>query len=410
MAGEGSHAEAQPPPAGAFPSPPGGRDAARILSRYGADRSSGSGTAAAVERFFSVFQRRFNPLFGKGGYRTLIEHALLSAMRGHPVLEKWPVLREGEPRFGGLGDLVTHEDPEEVWEGAVALTEHFLELIESLARRGEMDGLAEAETWGELGLGDDDEAGPSRGEKKKSGTRSRRRWRVLVMDRDLATCQAIAQALDEAPDFQVVSYGVTAEEVRVKVGADNVDFVLASGHLPVGELLGVCRWLRRGRAGKVPRVVISGLPDDYGLILRFLEAGAAAVTLAEFSVEGLRMNIRLLARGEAILPLKLQHLMSLRLSELAELARDRGLDPEALSGLTGREREVLELLGEGLTNRQIARRLYLSEGTVKGHVHEILRKLKVRGRDEAVRVLRLERTVLRGPPAPSEAYPAGPKR
>lgn len=211
------------------------------------------------------------------------------------------------------------------------------------------------------------------------------------MDRDMTTCQAIAHALDQARDFTVVDYCLSSEEVVEKIEAEGIDFVVASGHLPAEEILEVCRWLRREHTGQPPHVVITGLPEDDALILRFLEAGAAAVTLEEFSVEGLRLNIRLLARGEAIFPLRLQHLLSLRLSELAELVRDRGLNPDTLANLTAREEEVLELLEEGLTNRQIARRLYVSEGTVKSHVHQILRKLKVRDREEAVRVLRLER-------------------
>jgi len=373
-----------------FGGSPASANAARILRRYGADRSSGSRTGRAVERFFSAFQRRFNPLFGRSGYRALIEHAHLASMRDHPLLERWTVRREGTPCFDGLGDPGDHGDSEAVWEGAVSLTGNFLGLIDRLARKGEMDGLEKAGTWTEPGPGRNG-SGELPGPKKKGGARSRVPWRVLVMDRDLTTCQAIAQSLDDAPDFQVVDFGLTADEVKAKVEADDVDFVVASGHLPVGEVIRLCRWIRKEPAGKAPRVVISGLPEDYGLILRFLEAGAATVTLGEFSVQGLRMNLRLLARGEAILPLRLQHIISIRLSELAELVRDRGLDPETLSSLSSREMEVLELLEEGLTNRQTARRLFISEGTVKSHVHQILKKLRVRDREEAVLVLRLER-------------------
>jgi DNA-binding NarL/FixJ family response regulator len=100
--------------------------------------------------------------------------------------------------------------------------------------------------------------------------------------------------------------------------------------------------------------------------------------------------LRLSARGESVFPLRLQHLMSLRLSELAELLQDRGLDQDIVSALTSREGEVLLLLDEGLTNRQIAKKLFISEGTVKSHVHQILKKLKVRDRNEAVRLLHLQ--------------------
>lgn len=365
------------------------RDAVRILARYGAHRGSGTRTGSAVERFFSAFQSRFHQLFGKGGYRSLVEHAHLRAMAGHPLLEGWPAPDGEDSYFAGLPERVLEADAERVWHGAVAMTEHFLELLEGLARRGEMDGLLEAETWGAASVREAVEPAAPRGGGRGEGMRGHRAWRVLIVDRDLATCQAIARSLEEAPDFHVVDFAMAADEARARAETEGPDFVLVSGHLPVKEVLRLCGALQEAPPGKAPRVVISGLPEDCGLILRFLEAGASAVTLEEFSVEGLRLGLRLLARGEAVLPLKLQHLMTRRLSELAGLVRRSGLDLEALSDLSPRESEVLELVGKGLTNRQIARRLFISEGTVKGHVHQILRKLKVRGREEATRILHL---------------------
>jgi len=211
------------------------------------------------------------------------------------------------------------------------------------------------------------------------------------MDRDQMTCEALAQALGQARDFNVIEFGTTAAEVQEKVRVEDIDFVVASAHLPSDEVLEVCRWLRREFTGEFPHVVVTGLPADEAVMLRFLEAGAVAFTMEEFSVEGLRLVLRLTGRGESVFPLRLQHLMSLRLSELAELVRDRGLNPDTLSTLTSREGEVLLRLEEGLTNRQIAKRLFISEGTVKSHVHQILKKLKVRDRNEAVRLLRLQR-------------------
>jgi DNA-binding NarL/FixJ family response regulator len=228
--------------------------------------------------------------------------------------------------------------------------------------------------------------------------RSLQPWRILVMDRDRLTCEAMAKSLGEASDFDVIDFGTTALEVQEKVRIEDIDFVVASAHLPSEEVLEVCRWLRGEFTGKFPHVVVTGLPDDAAIILRFLEAGAVAFTMEEFSVEGLRLALRLAARGESVFPLRLQHLISLRLSELAELVRDRGLDPDTLSSLTSREGEVLLLLEEGLTNRQVAKRLYISEGTVKSHVHQILKKLKVRDRNEAVRLLRLQQA------APESSY------
>ena len=383
-------------------------DGARLLERYGADPSSATASAAAVERLFVKLQQRFNPLIGRDGYRALLQEAHRAAVKTHPVLERYPVASEGNPFFGRLASRIGDEKPEELWTGLTALTGEFMRLAGGMGRgpeakrkrqwellerpRREKSGKSKARTTATV---------PSHAEVAREAAsedthgRENRRvsspWRILVMDRDRSTCEAIAHSLGRVRDFQVVERGLTAVEVRKKVKSDSVDFVVASAHLPTEEVIEVCRWLRKEHTGGSPRMVVTGLPNDPSVMLRFLEAGAAAFTLEEFSVQGLRLTLRLLARGESVFPLRLQHLLALRTSELAELVRDRGLNPDSLSSLTPREGGVLLLLEEGLTNRQIAKKLYISEGTVKSHVHQILRKLKVRDRKEAVRVLRLQR-------------------
>jgi RNA polymerase sigma factor (sigma-70 family) len=216
-------------------------------------------------------------------------------------------------------------------------------------------------------------------------------WDVLVMDRDRSTCEAVGATIAEADDFNILGFALTAGEAKELMGDRHFDFVVASSHLPTSELLDVSRWLRERGPGDSPRLLVTGLPEDEATILRYLENGASGFTLGDFTVEGLRLAMRLIARGEAVVSMRLTYLLIARVSELAELVRDRGLDPAAVRELTPREREVLTLLDEELTNKQIARRLYVSEGTVKSHVHQILRKLKVRGREDAVRVYRLQK-------------------
>ncbi len=215
--------------------------------------------------------------------------------------------------------------------------------------------------------------------------------RILVLDRDRSTCQALGRAIAEAEDFRVVGMTASVEEARKKVATDGIDFVVASSHLPTSEVLEAARWLKEGDLEHHPHLLVTGLPDDEATILNYLEKGASGFTLGEFSIEGLRLAMRLIARGEALVSMRLTYLLIARVAELAEVARDRGLDPANLKELTPRESDVLELLNEELTNKEIAKRLYVSEGTVKSHVHQILRKLKVRGREEAVRVYRIHR-------------------
>lgn len=216
-------------------------------------------------------------------------------------------------------------------------------------------------------------------------------WTILVMDRDRTTCEAVGKAVASARDFTVVGYALTAREAKEIVGDKDLDFVVASHHLPSREVLEISRWLRERGPDQSPFLVVTGLPEDEATILRYLENGASGFALGEFTVEGLRLSMRLLSRGEAVISMRLAHLLIMRVAELAELVRDRGLDPAAVKELTPREHEVLTLLDEEITNKQIARRLYVSEGTVKSHVHQILRKLRVKGREDAVRVYRLQK-------------------
>ena len=216
-------------------------------------------------------------------------------------------------------------------------------------------------------------------------------WDLLIMDRDRATCEAVGATIADAEDFNVLGYAISAQDAKELIGDRDFDFVVASSHLPTSEILEISRWLRERGPRERPLLLVTGLPEDEATILRYLENGASGFTLGEFTVEGLRLAMRLLARGEAVVSMRLVHLLMVRVAELAELVRDRGLDPAAVGELTNREREVLTLLDEELTNREIAKRLYVSEGTVKSHVHQILRKLKVRGREDAVRVYRLQK-------------------
>ncbi|MFO8174203.1 MAG: response regulator transcription factor [Longimicrobiales bacterium] len=390
----------------------GEREASRILRIYGGDPSCSASTGAALERFFSKLGKRFGPLVGRDGYRALLQEAHRGTVKKHPVLERYPVAREGNPFFGGLHAGLESEEPGEVWAALTGLVDEFLSRAGALGRSEELalrtgktgrdptrgihqdvliPGPSLDRRLPEEMLPDDSGELPLLEAHAREEPRLSRPWRILIMDRDRVTCEALAGALGGARDFDVVEWGLSAKEVKQKVGAEDIDFVVVSAHLPPAEVLEVCRWFRQEFPEKAPYIVVTGLPPDPATALRFLEAGSSAFTMEDFSVQGLRLTLRLLARGETVFPLRLQHLISLRLSELAELVRDRGLNPETLSSLTAREGEVLMLLDEGLTNREIAKKLFISEGTVKSHVHQILRKLKVRDRMEAVRVLRLQR-------------------
>lgn len=138
-------------------------------------------------------------------------------------------------------------------------------------------------------------------------------------------------------------------------------------------------------AGSLPgvKLVVLGLPEVEADIVRCLEAGASGYVLKESSLDELTTAIDLAVKGEAACS---PHIARSLFSRLAELAQEqRRCERFAALDLTGREVEILELIAESLSNKQIADRLCLSVYTVKNHVHNILEKLQVHRREEAVK-------------------------
>lgn len=357
---------------------------------------------AAAERVFGQVHARLASLAGDGGFRSLLELAHLRTVGSHPVLEGMhatPDLglslqfgsREGAtPTCAGAPDHKPDAADAALSDAMTALLAEVLGLLRTLARDQDWTVV---DLW--PGLQALEKAGlPPRDPSAMDGdsvANGNKLWHLLVMDRDQATCEALGRTLAEAADFRVVDTATSSGEAKRKMEAGGIDFVVASAHMETPEILAVSRWLRERDPGNRPHLLVTGLPQDEATILKYLENGASGFTLGEFSIEGLRLALRLMARGEALLPMRLVHLLITRVGELAELVRDRGLDPASVIDLTPRERDVLALLEQSLTNKDIARRLYVSEGTVKSHVHQILRKLKVRRREEAVRIFRLHR-------------------
>lgn len=213
--------------------------------------------------------------------------------------------------------------------------------------------------------------------------------RVLVLDRDRATCEALATGLAAAEDMEAVATALSAEEALEVIDREEVDTVVASANLRADAVLDLARTLR-GREER-PCLVVTGIAASDAVLLRYLEAGVDAYLTEELSMSGLLLVLRLLDRGEVLMSPRTSRRLVERLHAMADLLEESGVDLAGLSKLTPREEEVLGLLGDELTNKQIAERLFIGVGTVKTHVHSILDKLEVRDRDEARKVLVLSR-------------------
>jgi DNA-binding NarL/FixJ family response regulator len=198
--------------------------------------------------------------------------------------------------------------------------------------------------------------------------------------------QIFASVLEEEADFEVAGWVPALDRALEFVRSQPVDIVLISAGLPGDDALDLtCRIAKEAPA---TRVVVLGLSEEHqGDTLRYIEAGATGYILKDSSIHDFLEVLRLASRGEARLSTRMAGAMMQRLSSLARMFSTFENKVGDDVRLTSRELEVLNCLGQGLTNQEIASRLVVEVGTVKNHVHRILAKLNVSSRAEAASYL-----------------------
>lgn len=221
----------------------------------------------------------------------------------------------------------------------------------------------------------------------RSSDGSRGSCSVVLYARDTIHCEALAERFADWPHVRVVGYGTTTDRALELVDREAPDVVLGHADGPFEETLRLARGLRAG--GRPVDLILFGVEDDVPTVVQYLEAGAATCVLESDGLDRLDRAIRGVMDGRAELDPRVAYQVARRLAVLSEICDRNGLDVTRLRSLTDREREVLQLLGRRLSNREIANRLYVEVSTVKSHVHSILEKLQVAGRKEAARYLLL---------------------
>jgi DNA-binding NarL/FixJ family response regulator len=209
--------------------------------------------------------------------------------------------------------------------------------------------------------------------------------RLFVVHHTPLIASIMTSVLTDEPDIRVVGHATGVEDTLQLLEENRVDVVLVAARLPHNGALK----LTEAIAGEWPeiKVLVVGVPRSESLILQYVKAGAAGYVLQDVAIDRLLQNIRAAYQDQALISPRIAAALMAHVQELSQVTARDDLDISALRDLTPREREVLALIGEGLTNQEIAAQLFIEVGTVKNHVHNVLKKLDVASRYDAAAFL-----------------------
>ncbi len=197
---------------------------------------------------------------------------------------------------------------------------------------------------------------------------------VFLLDDHEIVRRGVADLLNSAPDITVIGDAGTAAQALARIPALKPQVAVLDARLPDGSGIDVCRDIRS--AMPEVRCLILTSYDDNDAIFAAVMAGAAGYLLKEIRGTSLLDAIRQVAAGKSLLDPSVTERL------LARLRDGVPTDPR-MASLSEREREILALIAEGLTNRQIGERLFLAEKTVKNYVSALLAKLGMERRTQA---------------------------
>jgi two-component system, NarL family, response regulator DevR len=198
------------------------------------------------------------------------------------------------------------------------------------------------------------------------------KYRVFLLDDHEIVRRGLKELLESEGDIEVVGESGLAQEAIRRIPALRPDVAVLDGRLPDGSGIDVCREIR-SRSPEIAALILTSFDDDEALFSAIM-AGAAGYVLKQIRGSDLVDGIRRVAAGESLLDPAVT-------TRVLERLRAPVTDP--LAGLTPQERRILDLITEGMTNRQIGEEMFLAEKTVKNYVSHLLAKLGMERRTEA---------------------------
>ena len=198
--------------------------------------------------------------------------------------------------------------------------------------------------------------------------------RVYLLDDHEIVRRGIKELLESEGDIVVVGESGLAQEAARRIPAIRPDVAILDGRLPDGSGIDVCREIR-SRDSSIAALILTSYDDDEALFSAIM-AGAAGYILKQVHGNDFVETVRRVAAGQSMLD------PAVTAQVLERLRSGPKVDP-SLQQLTQQEQRILELIAEGMTNRQIAATMFLAEKTVKNYVSSLLSKLSLESRTQA---------------------------
>lgn len=203
--------------------------------------------------------------------------------------------------------------------------------------------------------------------------------RLIIIDDHEMVREGLKAMLVTEPDLQIVGDAANGQQALELIEQQRPDIALLDVRLPGMSGIEVCKTVSE-RYPDTAVIILTTFTDE-DLVARCIQAGARGFIVKDIERFDLKRSIRAVARGEAAIDPKAA------VAVLARLRRTPVVDPEpSPEPLSAQQLVILRLIAQGLSSREIATQLYLSENTVKGYVQEMLHRLNVKNRTEAVMV------------------------
>ncbi|MCH8495438.1 MAG: response regulator transcription factor [Balneolales bacterium] len=202
--------------------------------------------------------------------------------------------------------------------------------------------------------------------------------RLLIIEDNRLLRDGLTKVLKNEPDFEVVSALQTDEEMLARIETDEIDIVLLDLGLQSYDSLDVVKLIKKNDSNVA--VVLMGLFATHSEVLDFVECGVKGFILKDATVNDFFTTIRAVANGERVLPAYLTESLFAQIIDKSLAEPDIKKTILESVQLTQREQQVIKLIAKGLSNKEIAQKLFISPHTIKSHVHNILEKLTLNSR------------------------------